>query len=70
MKIFTHVTSAFCFNRRNKKVYAWTVDDVNSMQNMLFERVDGVVTSNPALLQSQMQDIRTQCLEGGFSFPQ
>ncbi|KAL5776057.1 hypothetical protein ACOSP7_008983 [Xanthoceras sorbifolium] len=52
---------------RNKKLYAWTVDEVDSMQKMLHERVDGVVTSNPALLQGLMQDIRTQCLEEGFS---
>ncbi|KAK9995196.1 hypothetical protein SO802_024899 [Lithocarpus litseifolius] len=55
---------------RNKKVYAWTVDDVDSMQKMLFEHVDAVVTSNPTLLQSLMQDIRTQCLEDGFSLSQ
>ncbi|OVA01320.1 Glycerophosphoryl diester phosphodiesterase [Macleaya cordata] len=54
---------------RNKKVYAWTVDDADSMQRMLFERVDGVVTSNPTLLQRLMQDIRTQCLEEGFPLP-
>lgn len=57
-------------SRRNKKVYAWTVDDVDSMQKMLFERVDAVVTGNPTLLQSLMQDIRTQCLEDGFSLSQ
>ncbi|GMN56473.1 hypothetical protein TIFTF001_025589 [Ficus carica] len=55
---------------RSKKVYAWTVDDVNSMQKMLFERVDAVVTSNPTHLQRLMQDTRTQCLEEGFSFSQ
>ncbi|XP_021889631.1 glycerophosphodiester phosphodiesterase GDPD4 isoform X2 [Carica papaya] len=52
---------------RSKKVYAWTVDDVDSMQNMLHERVDAVVTSNPTLLQSLLQNTRTQCLEEGFS---
>ncbi|KAL5778532.1 hypothetical protein ACOSQ2_009269 [Xanthoceras sorbifolium] len=52
---------------RNKRLYAWTVDEVDSMQKMLHERVDGVVTSNPTLLQGLMQDIRTQCLEEGFS---
>nr|XP_048334664.1 glycerophosphodiester phosphodiesterase GDPD4 isoform X2 [Ziziphus jujuba var. spinosa] len=55
---------------RNKKVYAWTVDDENSMQRMLSEHVDAVVTSNPTLLQRLMQDLRTQCLEEGFSFSQ
>ncbi|KAK9941530.1 hypothetical protein M0R45_007234 [Rubus argutus] len=52
---------------RNKKVYAWTVEDVNSMENMLSEHVDAVVTSNPTMLQGLMQDIRRQCLEHGFS---
>ncbi|XP_057973039.1 glycerophosphodiester phosphodiesterase GDPD4 isoform X2 [Malania oleifera] len=52
---------------RNKMVYAWTVDDVDSMQKMLFQHVDAVVTSNPSLFQSLMQDMRTQCLEEGFS---
>ncbi|XP_061337388.1 glycerophosphodiester phosphodiesterase GDPD4 isoform X2 [Gastrolobium bilobum] len=55
-------------HRRNKKVYAWTVDDVESMQKMLFEHVDAIVTGNPTLLQGLMQDTRTQCLEGGYSF--
>lgn len=54
-------------NRRNKKVYAWTVEDVDSMENMLSEHVDAIVTSNPTMLQGLMQDIRTQCLEHGFS---
>ncbi|KAK4413459.1 Glycerophosphodiester phosphodiesterase GDPD4 [Sesamum alatum] len=52
---------------RKKKVYAWTVDEEEWMQKMLLERVDGVVTSNPALLQRVMQDVRTQCFEEGFS---
>lgn len=54
-------------NRRNKKVYAWTVEDVDSMENMLSEHVDAIVTSNPTMLQGVMQDIRRQCLEHGFS---
>ncbi|KAL2335813.1 hypothetical protein Fmac_010259 [Flemingia macrophylla] len=54
-------------HRRNKKVYAWTVDDVQSMQRVLFEHVDAIVTSNPTFLQRLMQDIRTQCLEEGYS---
>ncbi|BBH08700.1 PLC-like phosphodiesterases superfamily protein, partial [Prunus dulcis] len=52
---------------RKKKVYAWTVDDMDSMQEMLYERVDAIVTSNPTTLQGLMQDIRTECLEHGFS---
>ncbi|KAL2641189.1 hypothetical protein AAZV13_06G276600 [Glycine max] len=56
-------------HRRNKKVYAWTVDDVESMQKVLFEHVDAIVTSNPTFLQRLMQDIKTQCLEEGYSLP-
>ncbi|KAJ6884514.1 glycerophosphodiester phosphodiesterase GDPD4 [Populus alba x Populus x berolinensis] len=56
-------------HRRNKKAYAWTVDDADSMQKMLFEHVDAVVTNNPNLLQQLMQDIRTECREEGFSLP-
>ncbi|XP_074335381.1 glycerophosphodiester phosphodiesterase GDPD4 isoform X2 [Apium graveolens] len=53
---------------RNKKVFAWTVDDRFAMQKMLHENVDAIVTGNPTLLQRLMQDTRTQCLEEGFSF--
>ncbi|KAG8378560.1 hypothetical protein BUALT_Bualt08G0149600 [Buddleja alternifolia] len=42
---------------RNKKVYAWTVDEEESMQKMLSERVDAVVTSNPALLQRSRRSL-------------
>lgn len=63
IKIFTVV------NRRKKKVYTWTVNDAESMQKVLFEHVDAVVTSNPTLLQRLMQDTRTQCLEEGYSLP-
>ncbi|KAJ4838068.1 hypothetical protein Tsubulata_026910 [Turnera subulata] len=52
---------------RSKKVYAWTVDAMDSMRNMLLERVDAVITNKPNALQGLMQDIRTQCLEEGFS---
>ncbi|XP_052202105.1 glycerophosphodiester phosphodiesterase GDPD4 isoform X4 [Diospyros lotus] len=53
---------------RKKKVYAWTVDDEVSMKKMLYDHVDAVVTSNPTLFRRLMQDIRTQCLQEGFSF--
>ncbi|XP_056159901.1 glycerophosphodiester phosphodiesterase GDPD4 isoform X1 [Syzygium oleosum] len=51
-----------------KKVYAWTVDDLDSMQKMLYEHVDAIVTSKPTVLQHLMQNIGTQCLEEGYSF--
>jgi len=50
-------------------VYAWTVDDEDSMRKMLFEHVDGIVTSNPTSLQRLMQDTKLQCLEEGYSLP-
>ncbi|CAB4288994.1 unnamed protein product [Prunus armeniaca] len=40
---------------RKKEVYAWTVDDMDSMQEMLYEHVDAIVTSNPTMLQGLMQ---------------
>ncbi|CAH9073120.1 unnamed protein product [Cuscuta epithymum] len=52
---------------RNKKVYAWTVDNEESMKKMLIERVDAIITSNPSVLKRVMQDAKTQCLEDGFS---
>ncbi|RZC49086.1 hypothetical protein C5167_017515 [Papaver somniferum] len=54
---------------RNKKVYSWTVDDVDSMRRMLIEQVDGVVTNHPAKLRRLMQDIQSQCLEDGLPLP-
>jgi len=61
----------FCVvvNRRNKKVYAWTVDDPDSMRRMLLEHVDAIITSDPTSLKRLMQDIKLQCLEEGFSLP-
>ncbi|KAI5640293.1 hypothetical protein M9H77_00319 [Catharanthus roseus] len=52
---------------RKKKVYVWTVDEEEWMQKMLMEQVDAIVTSNPSLLQRIMLEVRTQCLEEGFS---
>ncbi|GAB2217246.1 hypothetical protein Droror1_Dr00000418 [Drosera rotundifolia] len=54
---------------RKKEVYAWTVDDEVSMKRMLYNRVDGIVTGDPALVQVVMRDIRTQCVQEGFSLP-
>ncbi|KAL9269984.1 Glycerophosphodiester phosphodiesterase GDPD4-like protein [Drosera capensis] len=54
---------------RKKEVYAWTVDDEASMKRMLYNRVDGIVTGDPALAQVVMHDIRTQCVQEGFSLP-
>ncbi|XP_031121709.1 glycerophosphodiester phosphodiesterase GDPD4 [Ipomoea triloba] len=53
---------------RNKKVYAWTVDDEESMNKMLIEHADAIVTSNPSALKRVMQAARAQCLGDGFSF--
>ncbi|XP_052135378.1 glycerophosphodiester phosphodiesterase GDPD4 [Oryza glaberrima] len=56
-------------HRNDKKVYAWTVDDADSMKRMLYEHVDAIVTSNPSLLQQLMQETRTECMEDGFALP-
>lgn len=53
-------------HRRGKEVYAWTVDDSDSMRRILSERVDGIVTGKPSVLQSLMQNMRTECFEDGF----
>ncbi|MQL88993.1 hypothetical protein Taro_021563 [Colocasia esculenta] len=52
---------------RGRSVYAWTVDDEQSMRKMLFQRVDAIVTGHPSLLQNLMQSMKTECLEEGFS---
>lgn len=56
-------------HRHDKKVFAWTVDDSNSMRKMLYEHVDAIVTSNPSLLQQLMQETRAECMEDGFALP-
>uniref|UniRef100_A0A0A9GM87 glycerophosphodiester phosphodiesterase n=2 Tax=Arundo donax TaxID=35708 RepID=A0A0A9GM87_ARUDO len=56
-------------HRHDRKVFAWTVDDSNSMRKMLYEHVDAIVTSNPSLLQQLMQETRTECMEDGFALP-
>lgn len=55
------------FGRKKKKVYAWTVDDIDSMEKVLSKNVDAVVTNNPNILQRLMHDIKTQCKVEGFS---
>ncbi|GJV86751.1 glycerophosphoryl diester phosphodiesterase [Tanacetum coccineum] len=54
-------------HRRNKKVYSWTVDNQPTMEKMLNENVDAIITSDPTLLQSSMRDIRKKCLVDGYS---
>ncbi|KAL9247633.1 hypothetical protein vseg_021046 [Gypsophila vaccaria] len=51
---------------KSKKVFAWTVDDMVSMRDMLSNQVDAVVTSHPALLQQLMEDTKIQCLQESF----
>ncbi|CAA6660187.1 unnamed protein product [Spirodela intermedia] len=46
------------------KVYAWTVDDEPSMQRMLYESVDAVITSRPTLLQEVLRKMKAECREG------
>lgn len=53
-------------HRAGKKVYAWTVDDIESMQKMLLVGVDSIITSQPNSLQKMMEYIRNQCMGVGF----
>lgn len=54
-------------HRVGKKVYVWTVNDRETMQKMLFEGVDGIVTSHPRLLQELMLKIEDECSQDGYS---
>lgn len=54
-------------HRRKKKVYAWTVDDEETMHKILSQNVDAVITGHPTLLQTSMRDIRKKCLVDGYS---
>ncbi|KAL6660768.1 hypothetical protein ACP70R_001803 [Stipagrostis hirtigluma subsp. patula] len=56
-------------HRHDRKVFAWTVDDGNSMKKMLYEHVDAIVTSNPSLLLQLMQETKDECMEDGFALP-
>lgn len=44
---------------REKAVYAWTPNDQDSMSKMLFLQVDGIITDEMTLLQSLLEDMRT-----------
>ncbi|AQK75120.1 Glycerophosphodiester phosphodiesterase GDPD4 [Zea mays] len=56
-------------HRHDRRVFAWTIDDINSMKEMLYEHVDAIVTSNPSLPQRLMQETIAECMEDGFVLP-
>nr|WP_250881569.1 glycerophosphodiester phosphodiesterase [Levilactobacillus brevis] len=43
-------------NREHKKVYAWDIDDVNSLDQMMFMVANGVITNNLGLIQQEIKD--------------
>ena len=43
-------------NREHKKVYAWDIDDVNSLDQMMFMGANGVITNNISLIQQEIKD--------------
>nr|WP_249204736.1 glycerophosphodiester phosphodiesterase [Levilactobacillus brevis] len=43
-------------NREHKKVYAWDIDDVNSLDQMMFMGANGVITNNLSLIQQEIKD--------------
>jgi len=52
--------------RRHKlAVHVWTVNDETKMRRIVNLGVDGIVTDQPKLLQSVIQDFRAQCKDRG-----
>ncbi|MFD1550137.1 glycerophosphoryl diester phosphodiesterase membrane domain-containing protein [Levilactobacillus fuyuanensis] len=43
-------------DREHKKVYAWDIDDITSMDQMMFIGVNGVITNNLHLIQQEIKD--------------
>ncbi|WP_125682389.1 glycerophosphoryl diester phosphodiesterase membrane domain-containing protein [Levilactobacillus yonginensis] len=43
-------------NREHKKVYAWDIDDVTTMDQMMFMGANGVITNNLSLIQQEIKD--------------
>jgi len=43
-------------NREHKKVYAWDIDDITSMDQMMFIGANGVITNNLHLIQQEIND--------------
>lgn len=43
-------------DRQHKKVYAWDIDDVTSLDQMMFIGVNGVITNNLHLIQEEIKD--------------
>lgn len=43
-------------NREHKKVYAWDIDDVTSLDQMMFMGANGVITNNLSLIQQEIKD--------------
>ncbi|XJS10154.1 glycerophosphodiester phosphodiesterase [Aerococcaceae bacterium WGS1372] len=42
--------------RKNIDVYYWTINDVDTMRDLIAKEVDGIMTDNPALLQSILDE--------------
>ncbi|STX20735.1 glycerophosphoryl diester phosphodiesterase membrane domain-containing protein [Levilactobacillus brevis] len=43
-------------NREHKKVYAWDIDDVTSLDQMMFMGANGVITNNLSLIKQEIKD--------------
>lgn len=43
-------------NRQHKKVYAWDIDTVTNLDQMMFMGVNGVITNNLSLIQQEIKD--------------
>lgn len=43
-------------NREHKKVYAWDIDDITSLDQMMFMGANGVITNNLSLIKQEIKD--------------
>ncbi|KRN01831.1 glycerophosphoryl diester phosphodiesterase [Levilactobacillus senmaizukei DSM 21775 = NBRC 103853] len=43
-------------NREHKRVYAWDIDDITSLDQMMFMGVNGVITNNLSTIQQEIKD--------------
>ena len=43
-------------HKRGKKVYAWTVDDKNTLESMMLLNVDSIITNSPLKMRKGMYE--------------
>lgn len=43
-------------NRQHKKVYAWDIDTITNLDQMMFMGANGVITNNLSVIQQEIKD--------------